>query len=74
MLVRYKQMYSGLPKRLSYELVENKIVEGEHNGMKCLGYETKLMGFIPAQFMEEASEEDIPAVDVFIKILNIKYG
>lgn len=74
--VRFKEKYAETTNgRLSYELVDDVFVREfaemqQGNFVLRNHYNTKLLGLVPAYMMEEASDEDIPAIDVFVKLSN----
>lgn len=70
--VRFKPEYSDSNPRLSYELEDEKFWYGLSDNFGYISYyNTKLLGLVPAYKMEEADENDVPAVDVFVKLSNI---
>lgn len=71
--VRFIRKYA-LPTdyRISYELVtEEKVLANEVlTGNYCYCFNVKGFGFISARKLEPAEPNDIPAVDVLVKLKN----
>ena len=69
MKVRFKKQYTSLKESISYELEDT----GLHSTEEGLCRNLKLLGFVPDYMLEEADENDIPAIDVLVIInINIK--
>lgn len=70
--VRFKIEYSDSEPRLSYELENEKFWYGLSDNFGYISYyNTKLLGLVPAYKMEEADENDYPAVNAFVELSNL---
>ncbi len=76
--VRFKKQYAGDFKgdRISYELVDDELVMQvfQHSVFDDFHlephYNTKLLGLVPAYMLEEADGNEVPVIDVIVKLSN----
>lgn len=72
MKVKFKQVSKRFPYRIAYT-TENNIPEIGYDEIQdkyCFGYNTKELGFVDADLLEETDDKnDINAIDVIVLIL-----